>query len=137
MIKALKINGVEFPVKYDGYTLSRNKIWSTNTGRNNAGNMVGTILAIKNKVEVELVPMTPQKAQILDNVLSDINNPFPTAKVLYLNGIEKEMTIYTGDVSYHWLSQAIGNGGLITGIKVSCIEKQQGGGLSEKYKQGI
>ena len=123
MIKALKINGVEFPVKYDGYTLSRNKIWSTNTGRNNAGNMVGTILAIKNKVEVELVPMTPQKAQILDNVLSDINNPFPTAKVLYLNGVEKEMTIYTGDVSYHWLSQAIGNGGLITGIKVSCIEK--------------
>ena len=117
------INGVEFPVKYDGYTLSRNKIWSTNTGRNNAGNMVGTILAIKNKVEVELVPMTPQKAQILDNVLSDINNPFPTAKVLYLNGIEKEMTIYTGDVSYHWLSQAIGDGGLITGIKVSCIEK--------------
>jgi transcription antitermination factor NusA-like protein len=123
MVKALIINGVEFPVKYDGYTLSRNKIWSTNTGRNNAGNMVGTILAIKNKVEVELVPMTPQKAQILDNVLSDINNPFPTAKVLYLNGIEKEMTIYTGDVSYHWLSQAIGNGGLITGIKVSCIEK--------------
>ena len=123
MIKALKINGVEFPVKYDGYTLSRNKIWSTNTGRNNAGNMVGTILAIKNKVEVELVPITPQKAQILDNVLSDINNPFPTAKVLYLNGIEKEMTIYTGDVSYHWLSQAIGDGGLITGIKVSCIEK--------------
>lgn len=123
VVKALIINGVEFPVKYDGYTLSRNKIWSTNTGRNNAGNMVGTILAIKNKVEVELVPMTPQKAQILDNVLSDINNPFPTAKVLYLNGIEKEMTIYTGDVSYHWLSQAIGNGGLITGIKVSCIEK--------------
>lgn len=123
MVKALIINGVEFPVKYDGYTLSRNKIWSTNTGRNNAGNMVGTILAIKNKVEVELVPITPQKAQILDNVLSDINNPFPTAKVLYLNGIEKEMTIYTGDVSYHWLSQAIGDGGLITGIKVSCIEK--------------
>ena len=123
VVKALIINGVEFPVKYDGYTLSRNKIWSTNTGRNNAGNMVGTILAIKNKVEVELVPMTPQKAQILDNVLSDINNPFPTAKVLYLNGVEKEMTIYTGDVSYHWLSQAIGNGGLITGIKVSCIEK--------------
>jgi transcription antitermination factor NusA-like protein len=123
MIKALIINGVEFPVKYDGYTLSRNKIWSTNTGRNNAGNMVGTILAIKNKVEVELVPMTPQKAQILDNVLSDINNPFPTAKVLYLNGIEKEMTIYTGDVSYHWLSQAIGKDGLITGVKVSCIEK--------------
>lgn len=123
MIKALIINGVEFPVKYDGYTLSRNKIWSTNTGRNNAGNMVGTILAIKDKVEVELVPITPQKAQILDNVLSDINNPFPTAKVLYLNGIEKEMTIYTGDVSYHWLSQAIGEDGLITGVKVSCIEK--------------
>ena len=122
-VNALIINGVEFPVKSDGYTLSRNKIWSSNTGRNNAGNMVGTILAIKNKVEVELVPISPEKAQILDNVISDINNPFPIAKVLYLNGVEKEMTIYTGDASYHWLSQAVGKNGMITGVKLSCIEK--------------
>lgn len=121
--KALIINGVEFPVAYDGYTHSRNKIWSKNTGRTNSGEMVGTIIAIKNKVEVELVPLTPEKAAVLDSVISDVDNPFPTAKMLYLDGTQKEITIYMGDASYHWLSAAIGNGGLITGVKISCIEK--------------
>lgn len=121
--KALIINGVEFPVAYNGYTHSRNKIWSTNTGRTNKGTMVGTIIAIKNKIEVTLAPVTPEQADIIDRVVSDINNPFPKAKMLYLDGTQKEITIYTGDVSYNWLSTAIGNGGLISGIKISCIEQ--------------
>ncbi len=122
-VKALIINGVEFPVKYDGYTVSRNKIWSSNTGRNNNGNMVGTIVTIKTKVEVELAPISPAKAAIIDSVVSDINNPFPKAKILYVNGQQKEVTIYTSDISYHWLSQALGDGGLITGVKLSVIEQ--------------
>lgn len=122
-VKALIINGVEFPVKYDGYTLTRNKIWSSNTGRNNNGNMVGTILAIKNKTEVELLPISPAEAKIIDNVVSDINNPFHKAKILYVNGQQKDITIYTGDISYHWLSQGLGDGGIITGVKLSVIEQ--------------
>lgn len=122
-IKALIINGVEFPVKYDGYTVSRNKIWSSNTGRNNNGNMVGTIVAIKTKVEVELAPISPAKAAIIDSVVSDVSNPFRTAKILYVNGQQKEVTIYTGDISYHWLGQAVGDGGLITGVTLSVIEQ--------------
>ena len=43
--------------------------------------------------------------------------------MLYVDGSQKEITIYMGDASYHWLSAAIGNGGLITGVKISCIEK--------------
>ena len=124
--KAVIIGGVEFPIAAGGYTVSRNKIWSTNTGRNNAGNMVGTIIAIKTKVEVELVPITPAQAKAIDNVVSDINNPFPTADILYLDGTRKTLTVYLSDnIPYKWKSRALGeNGaGLITGVKLSLIEK--------------
>lgn len=121
--KALIINGIEFPIAYNGYKHSRNKIWSSNTGRTNTGKMVGTIIDIKNKIEASLVPITPEQAAILDSVVSNKNNPFPKAKILYLDGTQKEITIYTGDVSYSWLGTAVGNGGLITGVKISCIEQ--------------
>lgn len=121
--EALIIGGVEFPIAYNGYSHSRNKIWSTNAGRTNDGTMVGTIIAIKNKIEITLVPITPEQADIIDNVVSDKNNPFPKAKMLYLDGTQKEINIYTGDVKYNWLSTAIENGGLISGIKISCIEQ--------------
>lgn len=123
MVKALIIGGVEFPVAYNGFKHSRQKIWSENTGRTNSGDMVGTIIAIKDKFEVTLAPLSPAKAKIIDDVVSDINNPFPTAKALYLDGTQKKVTIYTGDVTYNWLSQALGNGGLITGVEISCIQK--------------
>ena len=80
MIDAVVIEGVRFPVAYNGYTYSRNKIWSKNTGRNDYGEMVGTIVDIKDKVELQLPPLTGEQALILDNVVSDIDNPFPTAQ---------------------------------------------------------
>lgn len=80
MISAVIIEGVTFPVAYNGYTYSRNKIWSKNTGRNDYGEMVGTIVAIKDKVELQLPPLTGEQALLLDNVVSDENNPFPTAQ---------------------------------------------------------
>ena len=46
MIDAVVIEGVRFPVAYNGYTYSRNKIWSKNTGRNDYGEMVGTIVGV-------------------------------------------------------------------------------------------
>lgn len=122
-VKSLIVNGMEFPIKYGGLTQSRNKIWSSNTGRNNAGNMVGTILAIKNKFEVALTPITPEQADLLDSVISDIDNPFQTAQILYLDGSIKEIQIYFGDVSYPWLGRKIGSNGLINGVKVSLIEQ--------------
>ena len=121
--KALIIDGYTFPIAYDGYKHSRNKIWSANAGRNNKGNSVGTILAIKNKIEVVLRPITPSEAEIIDEIISDIDNPFKTAKILYLDGTQKNITIYTGDVTYEWLSGAIGEKGLIKGISFSCIEQ--------------
>lgn len=122
-VKALIINNVEFPAKYNGYTVSRNKIWSKNTGRNNNGNMVGTIITIKTKAEIELAPITPAKAKIIDSIVSNINDPFPTAKLLYLDGTQKTVIIYTGDISYPFLSSTLNDEGLIVGTKLSVIEK--------------
>nr|DAH68227.1 MAG TPA: hypothetical protein [Bacteriophage sp.] len=122
-IKALIINGVEFPVAYNGYTYTRAKVWSKNTGRNDYAEMVGTIVGIKDKIEIQLPPLTGEQAKMLDDVVSDINNPFPTAKVLFLGGQQKEMTIYTGDVTYPFLTRAKNEDGLIVGAKLSVIEK--------------
>lgn len=122
-IKALIINGVEFPIAYNGYTYTRAKVWSKNTGRNDYAEMVGTIVGIKDKIEIQLPPLTGEQAKMLDDVVSDINNPFPTAKVLFLGGQQKEMTIYTGDVTYPFLTRAKNEDGLIVGAKLSVIEK--------------
>lgn len=85
--------------------------------------MVGTIVDIKDKVELQLPPLTGEQALILDNVVSDIDNPFPTAQVLFLGGQQKEMTIYTGDATYPYLTRAKNEDGLIVGAKLSLIQK--------------
>lgn len=122
--KALIIGGVTFPVKYKGYNLTRNKIWSANTGRNNLGDMVGTLIKIKTKAEVTLTPMSLEQAGIIDNIISDVSNPFPTAKMLYVDGTQKDITIYTGDVNYNVDGTSINNGkGLVSSVTFSVIEK--------------
>ena len=84
--RAIIINGYEFPIKYNGYKHSRNKIHSANTGRNNNGNMVGTILAIKDKFECELAPITPAQAKQIDDIFNS-TTMFFDAKVLCVCGI--------------------------------------------------
>mgnify|MGYP006948896060 FL=1 len=85
--------------------------------------MVGTIVALKDKIELQLPPLTGEQALLLDNVVSDVDNPFPTAQVLFLGGQQKEMTIYTGDATYPYLTRAKNEDGLIVGAKLSLIQK--------------
>lgn len=123
MINAVVIEGVTFPVAYNGYTYSRNKIWSKNTGRNDYGEMVGTIIALKDKVELELPPLTGEQAKMLDDVVSNVDNPYPTATVLFLGGDSKTLTIYTGDITYPFMTRGLNEDGLIVGATLSLIEK--------------
>lgn len=123
MIDAVVIEGVRFPVAYNGYTYTRAKVWSKNTGRNDYAEMVGTIVGIKDKIEIQLPPLTGEQAKVLDDVVSDIDNPYPTAQVLFLGGTQKEMTIYTGDVTYPYLTRVKNEDGLIVGAKLSLIQK--------------
>lgn len=121
---ALIINGVSFPFKYDGYKISYNKIWSANTRRTNAGNMVGTIVCIKRKIEGTLIPITPSQAATLNAVMSS-TTPFATATYLDADGTNKTFTGYFGDISFPYLGSKIGknNNGLIKDVQVSFIEQ--------------
>lgn len=86
--------------KYDGLTIGRNKIWSKNTGRNCVGDMVGTIIRIKNTIEITWPPLTTQQIALIDSVVNDINNPFITIEYLDATGAMKTMIAYFSDVTY-------------------------------------
>ena len=123
--KALIIDGLEIPVAYSGYSIQRNKIHSVNTGRNNNGDMIGTILGIKTKIVASLIPLTPSMAQAIDDIVSDIDNMFQTVTALYVDGQTKDIRVYFGDITYNYVGTSIGadKDGLITGVQISMIEQ--------------
>ena len=122
-ISALVINDVEIPIAYEGYVYSRNKIHSANTGRTNTGKMVGSILAIKDKIEVTTPPLTPTQAKAIDDIFNS-NTMFHTVKAMFVDGTRKEVTAYFGEtITYNWLSRAIGDNGLIQGVRIGIIEQ--------------
>ena len=59
-------------------SVSREKIWSKNTGRTTDGTMTGDIVAIKKKYVIEMPPMSGAEVALLDGLLSE---PFFTAKL--------------------------------------------------------
>lgn len=124
MSAALIIDGVEIPFKYNGYSLQKNKIWSANTRRNNNGDMVGTIVKIKRKIVGTLVPIEPNVAALLDSKLASTTEFF-TCRYLDVDGTNKTMTAYLGDIEYPFLGTNIDGHGktLIKDIQVSVIEK--------------
>lgn len=121
----LWINGVEMPTpKIGGITISKNKIWSKNTGRNNQGEMVGDIIAIKRKVEIEWGILSPEHMSKIDTQVSRVDLPYITVRYLDEKGSITEIRAYTGDISYPLQSNKYGGNNLrATGVKVSLIEK--------------
>lgn len=123
-ISALIIGNVKIPVAYKGYTYSRNKIHSKNTGRTNTGNMVGSILAIKDKIEVTTTPLTPTQAKAIDDVFSDKDNMFQTVKAMFVDGTQKEVTAYFGEnITYNWIGTSISGDGLIEPVRIGIIQQ--------------
>lgn len=60
----LKIGGVEMPPVKE-LTITREPIWSRNTGRCADGSMQGDIVAYKTKLQVTFTPMSDDKAAAL------------------------------------------------------------------------
>ena len=72
----LKINGTTVPSpSANGFTVSKNKIWSRNTGRNSQGDMVGTIIAIKTSVDITWNVLSPSEVALIDSLVSDVSYP--------------------------------------------------------------
>ena len=119
----LKINGVTMPTpKHNGVTYSENKIWSTNTGRNMSGEMVGTIVAIKKKVEIEFPVLTPSQVNLINTQVSSKSNPFVPVEITSPMGDTKTFTCYFGDLAYPVYGLIKGKY-CVNGFKLDGIEK--------------
>lgn len=122
-VKELYVDGIQLPTPaLDGLTITPNKMWSANTGRlENSGEMAGTIVAIKHKLEIKWPPMSMEDAKIIDAAVSSAT-AFHQLKYTDMTGAVTELTVYFGDPSYTIRSYSPGVQ-WISDVSVSAIEK--------------
>lgn len=122
-VTELYVDGVQLPTPaLEGLTITPNKMWSVNTGRlENSGEMVGTIVAIKHKVEIKWPDMSMTDAKVIEEAVSSMT-PFHTLKYTDMTGATREMTVYFGDPTYTIYAYSPGVQ-RISGVKVSAVEK--------------
>ena len=122
-LKELIVDGTQLPTPaLEGLTITTNKIWSANTGRlESTGEMAGTIVATKRKLEIKWPDLTMEDAQIIENAVSSME-PFHELQYTDMTGKTETIAVYFGDISYTIYSYSEG----IQRIKnaaVSAIEK--------------
>ena len=122
-VKELYVDGVQLPTpSLEGLTITSNKIWSSNTGRlENSGEMAGTIVGIKRKLEIKWPPLTMEQCQVIEDAVSNLT-PFHTLKYTDMTGAASEIQVYFGDPTYTLYSSAPGIQ-RSTDCTVSAIEK--------------
>lgn len=108
-VSDLYINGVKMPdPALEGVTISREKIWSENTGRTASGKMAGAIIGIKSKISIKWPVLTPAQAATIEGAVSDPDNPFVPVKYTDATGTTVTKTMYFGTPSYTVYSWANG-----------------------------
>ena len=96
-VSDLYINGVKMPdPALEGVTISREKIWSENTGRTASGKMAGTIIGIKSKISIKWPVLTPAQVATIEGAVSDPDSPFVPVKYTDATG-----TTVTNNVLWH------------------------------------
>ena len=70
MTDELIIGGVTMPDLKQGLTISKEKIWSKNTGRAANGDMLGDIVAVKYTLDCAWPPLSREQAAMIDNAVS-------------------------------------------------------------------
>ena len=122
-LKELIVDGVQLPTPaLGGMTITTNKMWSANTGRlESSGEMVGTIIATKRKIEIKWPPLSMEKAKIIEGVVSSMV-PFHTLQYTDMTGITGEIQVYFGDPTYNLYAYSPGIQ-FANDVTVSAIEK--------------
>lgn len=123
-VKEIIVDGVPLPApELAGLVVTRNKIWSEDTGRLEVtGEMAGTIVAIKTKIEIKWPKgLTMDDARLIEAIVSSMN-PFHTLRYTDMTGQTSELTVYFGDVSYAPYSWSRGIQ-RVENVSVSAIEK--------------
>ena len=106
-VSDLYINGVRMPdPALEGVTISREKIWSSNTGRTTSGKMVGTVVAVKTTLKIKWPPLTPAQTAVVENAVS--GSAFVPVTFTDATGSTVTKTMYFGTPSYTVYSWADG-----------------------------
>ena len=67
----LVIDNVQMPnLKENGLTITKEKVWSKNTGRGASGYLIGDIVTVKYKLQCEWPPLTRAETTVIDNAAS-------------------------------------------------------------------
>lgn len=123
-VKELYVNDVMLPTPMlGGLVMTTNKIWSANTGRlESTGEMAGTIVAIKRKVEIKWPPLSMEEVAVIEAAVSDPSTPFSVLRYTDMQGKATTMQVYFGDPTYTIYSYSPGVQ-RIEGVSVSAIER--------------
>lgn len=89
----------------EGVTVSREKIWSANTGRSSSGKMLGTIVAVKTTIKVRWPPLTLAEAKKIEKAVAE---EYFAVKLTRNGDKIFEGTMYAGTPSYTVYSMAEG-----------------------------
>lgn len=121
-VSELYIGGKQMPTPAtEGVTITKEKIWSEDTGRTADGGMTGTIIAIKTKLSIRWPPLSPAQVAVIEGAVSDGDNPFVPVKFTDAAGATVTKTMYFGTPTYTVYSWANGRQYLrdvsVTGIE--------------------
>jgi len=125
MAKAiLKFDGVVMPTpKFNGFKVSHNKIWSKNSGRNGEGSWVGSIIAVKTKVEITWPVLDSSQISTISNIV-DSTTAFHSIDYTNEKGVTQHIdNVYFGDGIYPILGMNINGKQLLEGVGIDAIEK--------------
>ncbi|POP32279.1 hypothetical protein C3B58_12645 [Lactonifactor longoviformis] len=121
MPQPIVINGVTMPtLKKEGLTITKEKIWSKNTGRAADASMIGDIAGYKYKLQCQWPPLSRSEAAIIDAAVTPA-----FFNVTFLDpGSNARITrmFYAGTPTYPVYSYANGTK-TYQGVAVDLIEK--------------
>lgn len=108
-VSDLYINGIKMPTPaLEGMTISREKIWSSNTGRTSTGKMVGTVVAVKTTIKIKWPILSMAQVTAIENAVSNADKPFVPVKYTDATGQTVTKTMYFGTPTYTVYSWANG-----------------------------
>lgn len=95
---SIKVNGISFGQYLLQAKYEYNKLWGSDTGRNLAGKMSGTLVGIFPKITLTFRKLTKDELNIIAPILDSANQQFEYYDPS--TNSNKTITTYTGDWGY-------------------------------------
>lgn len=118
-------------LKFDGVTVktpssisfSKNKIWSSNTGRKQNADMTGTLKAIKKGLTITWNILTENEVKIISDIVDSLTE-WHTVEFYDITAKKaKSFTAYFGDSLYEYYGYDAQKNKRVTGFKIDAVEK--------------